>query len=78
MKYLKVQDFSPPLGQEYIASAYPGPGLYLHSNGSLMMVTGTVMSILASQVPPFEQGGTGVDVHRLFDQLIELKKTHHG
>jgi hypothetical protein len=37
--HLAVRAFDPPLGLEYRAEVYPGPGVYQHPNGALVYVS---------------------------------------
>ena len=80
MKYIELK----PLGiregeEEWKLSNYPGPGAYLLPSGTVAIAYG--YPLMVTMLPPgtaeirTSDGRQGVDVHRLFDQLIELKKT---
>jgi hypothetical protein len=73
MKYLEVQERSDwPMSPPYPVGAW----LF---NGTLHIVDAagqwyTTITNASALVKGSVGGGDGVDVHRLFDQLIELKK----
>lgn len=81
-RYIEIESYEPSIDTEWIASSYPGPGIYKTSTG-LAMVYGTTPCVAMATVHPMpkiieadldQKPASGVDVHRLFDQLIELKK----
>lgn len=84
MKCIPLKEFTPAPSMEYVATAYPGPGAYLLPSGNVVFVSAvsTCMSIMPpylprieDQVPAAAQSPTpSVEVHRLLDQLIELRR----
>lgn len=87
MNYLEVKPITPQAGQEYLATGYPGPGVYLLPDGRLAVVyqVPNVQPLcVIALTPPHGlklvtrvDGGNdqGINVHRLFDQMITLTKS---
>ena len=80
--HIVVSDYKPELSREWDATHYPGPGIYETSVGfavvygtvqCLSMITVRPMPEIVRQPPQAANNAGAVDVHRLFDQLIELK-----
>lgn len=69
MKYIKVTEFAPPLGREYDATAYPGPGIFLHPASR---------NLVCVSAPPFSSVATACMVgcgnqEALIEELQELE-----
>ena len=89
MKVLEIKRHTPPGGGEFVATAYPGPGLYLLPDDRIALVYSvpaapTSLLSLTMLAPthglkPIDLAdgnqNTGIDVHRLFDQMITLTKS---
>ena len=89
MKVLEIKRYAPPGGGEFVATAYPGPGLYLLPDDRIALV----YTVPSAPTPLFSvtmlapthglkfidlsdgNQNTGIDVHRLFDQMITLTKS---
>lgn len=46
MKVMQVKEFTAPTGQEYIFTAYPGPGVFRHASGQLYLAAGNCVVVL--------------------------------
>lgn len=79
MKYIEIKDFTAPVGQEWSATSYPGEGAYLTASGQLVLVFAGVAWCgpmdFARHLKSGSPGASGnVDVNRLLDQILELRK----
>ena len=51
---LSVRAFDPPKGRDYDATAYPGRGIYQHSNGALVFCDGGRVKMMVGAVALME------------------------
>ena len=78
MPSIKLKRHTPPVGREYEATSYPGIGAYLTPIGIIFVLPDNLtwvvnMNNWQNFVQENDAAGN-IDVHRLFDQMIELRK----
>lgn len=74
---INLKEITPQYGEWTIAS-YPGDGAYLTPNGIFFVMDGCLFGFNSGnwrRVVSEDSKSIGIDVHKLFDQMITLTRT---